>query len=128
MPNTASHPSPSKVMIVDDHAAFRASARTLLEAEGLNVVAEAQTGEDALTTLSRPPATSSCWTCTSVLASTGSRSRGASPTGVEQAPAIVLVSNRELNELGVDRHHRVRGARVRPKDSLSREAIDSLCN
>jgi DNA-binding NarL/FixJ family response regulator len=32
------------VLIVDDHAAFRASARALLEAEGFEVVGEAADG------------------------------------------------------------------------------------
>ena len=36
------------VLIVDDHAAFRASARALLEAEGLDVIGEAADGAQAL--------------------------------------------------------------------------------
>ena len=36
------------VLIVDDHPSFRASARTLLEAEGYNVVGEAEDGESAV--------------------------------------------------------------------------------
>jgi DNA-binding NarL/FixJ family response regulator len=36
------------VLIVDDHPSFRASARTLLEAEGFEVVGEAEDGETAL--------------------------------------------------------------------------------
>lgn len=35
-------------LIVDDHAAFRAAARGLLELEGYTVVAEADTGEAAV--------------------------------------------------------------------------------
>jgi DNA-binding NarL/FixJ family response regulator len=37
-----------KVLIVDDHEGFRASARRMLEAEGFDVVAEAGTGAEAL--------------------------------------------------------------------------------
>jgi len=37
-----------RVLIVDDHPSFRASARTLLEAEGYEVVGEAETGFAAL--------------------------------------------------------------------------------
>jgi DNA-binding NarL/FixJ family response regulator len=37
-----------KVLIVDDHPSFRASARRMLEAEGFQVVAEAGTGAEAL--------------------------------------------------------------------------------
>jgi DNA-binding NarL/FixJ family response regulator len=36
------------VLIVDDHPAYRAAARTLLEAEGYAVVGEAATGMEAL--------------------------------------------------------------------------------
>ena len=39
---------PTTVLIVDDHSAFRASARTLLEGEGFDVVGEAETGTSAL--------------------------------------------------------------------------------
>jgi len=36
------------VLIVDDHAGFRASARALLEAEGFDVLGEAADGESAI--------------------------------------------------------------------------------
>jgi DNA-binding NarL/FixJ family response regulator len=36
------------VLIVDDHPSFRASARTLLEAEGYEIVGEAETGAEAM--------------------------------------------------------------------------------
>jgi DNA-binding NarL/FixJ family response regulator len=36
------------VLIVDDHAGFRASARSLLESDGFRVVGEAATGAEAL--------------------------------------------------------------------------------
>ena len=39
---------PMKVLIVDDHPSFRASARRLLESEGFEVVAEADSGAEAL--------------------------------------------------------------------------------
>jgi DNA-binding NarL/FixJ family response regulator len=39
---------PTKVMLVDDHASFRATARWLLESEGYVIVAEAASGERAL--------------------------------------------------------------------------------
>jgi DNA-binding NarL/FixJ family response regulator len=35
-------------LIVDDHPAFRATARTLLEEEGYDVIAETGSGEDAV--------------------------------------------------------------------------------
>jgi DNA-binding NarL/FixJ family response regulator len=36
------------LLIVDDHARFRAFARALLEADGFEVVGEAETGHDAI--------------------------------------------------------------------------------
>ena len=41
------------VLIVDDHAGFRAGARALLEASGYRVLGEAATGQDALTETAR---------------------------------------------------------------------------
>jgi DNA-binding NarL/FixJ family response regulator len=41
-------PVPVTVLIVDDHPSFRASARALLEAEGFEVVGEAEDGASAL--------------------------------------------------------------------------------
>jgi DNA-binding NarL/FixJ family response regulator len=37
-----------RILIVDDHPSFRASARMLLEAEGYEVVGEAEDGQSAL--------------------------------------------------------------------------------
>jgi DNA-binding NarL/FixJ family response regulator len=41
------------LLIVDDHAGFRAFARALMEAEGLDVVGEAESGESALAEAAR---------------------------------------------------------------------------
>jgi DNA-binding NarL/FixJ family response regulator len=41
------------VLIVDDHSSFRATARKLLEAEGFEVVGEAENGETALQAIDR---------------------------------------------------------------------------
>lgn len=38
----------SRVLVVDDHAGFRAAARALLEAAGFEVVGEAACGEEAV--------------------------------------------------------------------------------
>jgi DNA-binding NarL/FixJ family response regulator len=42
-----------RVLIVDDHPSFRASARVLLEAEGFDVVGEAEDGASAISEASR---------------------------------------------------------------------------
>src|SRR5262249_298213 len=47
----ATHDTPEtspRVLLVDDHDLFRTSLRTLLEAEGVDVVGEARTGTDAV--------------------------------------------------------------------------------
>lgn len=43
----------STVLIVDDHAGFRSFARALLEAEGYDVVGEAEDGKSALAAVRR---------------------------------------------------------------------------
>ena len=43
----------TSVLIVDDHASFRANARALLEAEGLDVVGEAEDGTGAISEAER---------------------------------------------------------------------------
>src|SRR4051794_32175151 len=44
---------PLRVLIVDDHATFRAAARALLETDGFEVVGEAPTGADAVDACAR---------------------------------------------------------------------------
>lgn len=44
---------PTRVLIVDDHASFRAAARALLEADGYDVVGEAGDGKGALSECAR---------------------------------------------------------------------------
>ena len=41
------------VLIVDDHPSFRSTARQLLEAEGFDVIGEAEDGESALACVAR---------------------------------------------------------------------------
>ena len=41
------------VLIVDDHSSFRATARTLLEADGFDVVGEAADGAEAVESVAR---------------------------------------------------------------------------
>jgi DNA-binding NarL/FixJ family response regulator len=47
-PYSTMEPMAVRVLIVDDHENFRSSARLLLEAEGYEVVGEAETGEGGL--------------------------------------------------------------------------------
>jgi DNA-binding NarL/FixJ family response regulator len=44
---------PTTVHIVDDHAGFRRAARSLLEAEGYDIIGESATGGEALEAVAR---------------------------------------------------------------------------
>jgi DNA-binding NarL/FixJ family response regulator len=109
-----------KVLIVDDHPSFRASARRMLEAEGFEVVAEAGTGAEALRAAetSRPELVLldvhlpdiQGFDVAERLSVNGS------------APAVVLTSSRDASDFGplVERS----GARgFIPKSDLSGEAL-----
>jgi DNA-binding NarL/FixJ family response regulator len=112
-----------RVLIVDDHVAFRASARAMLEAEGFDVVGEAADGERAVGEVDRlrpdvvlldiqlPGADG--FAVADRLASTGSRA------------AVVLISSREAAAYG----QRVESAAARgfiAKRDLSGEALAAL--
>jgi DNA-binding NarL/FixJ family response regulator len=47
------HSSVPTVLIVDDHPSFRASARAILEADGFEVMGEAEDGESAIAAADR---------------------------------------------------------------------------
>ena len=114
---------PRRILIVDDHASFRAAARRLLEADSYDVVGEAPDGESAL-----------------------EASRSLSPDVVlldiqmpgldgfevaallaqdDDPPAVVLVSTLDTGDV----ESRIDPAHVRgflPKDRLSGPALDAL--
>jgi DNA-binding NarL/FixJ family response regulator len=112
-----------RVLIVDDHPSFRATARAVLQAEGFEVVGEAEDGASAIEAVRRlrpevvlldvhlPDIDG--FEVTSRLLSNGS------------SPAVVLTSSRDVSEFGalVERS----GARgFVPKAELSGEALVSL--
>ena len=87
------------VLIVDDHPSFRASARAILEAEGFDVIGEANDGSSAETAIAalRPdvvlldvqlPDTDGFEICRECLAKNGYN------------PRIVLVSSRDAADCG----------------------------
>ena len=125
-PRTPSvHPRPVRrtILIVDDHPAFRSSARLMLQAEGFDVVGEAADGTTALDQIRRLrpqivlldvrlPDISGL-----AVAEELSRWRG--------GPDVVLVSSRERDpRIPVVQDHLARG--FLPKADLTGETLRSL--
>jgi DNA-binding NarL/FixJ family response regulator len=112
-----------RVLIVDDHAAFRESASALLEAEGFQVVGEAADGEAAICEVARlRPEIVLVDIQLPGLDGFGVADRLA---GTADAPAVILISSREAGAYG----SRVAEAPVRgflAKRSLSGAALAGL--
>jgi DNA-binding NarL/FixJ family response regulator len=114
---------PTTVLIVDDHPAFRASARMLLESEGFEIVGEAEDGSSAVrqaTALSPDlvlldvhlPDIDGFEVAERVIAGDG-------------APAVILISSRDGGEL----EPRIRASAARgfvSKADLSGESLRAL--
>ncbi len=115
---------PVRLLIVDDHPSFRASARAILEAGGFEVVGEAPDGAAALLAVAeltpdvvlldvQLPDASGFDLCATILARNGA------------APAVILVSSRDAEDYGP----RVEGSGALgflPKAELSGEAVTAL--
>lgn len=87
-----------RVLIVDDHATFRASARLLLESEGFEVVGEAADGESAIEqTAALAPELVLLDVQLPGLNGFEVASRVTSTNG---APAVILVSSRDGGDFG----------------------------
>jgi DNA-binding NarL/FixJ family response regulator len=112
---------PLRVLIVDDHPSFRATAKVLLVAEGYDVIGEADTGAEAvrlakelqpdLVVLDVQLPDLNGFEVTALL------------RGLEPPPEVVLTSSRD------DYTAAVVGTGARgflPKDALSGKAIDGL--
>ena len=112
-----------KVLIVDDHPSFRASARRMLESEGFEVVAEAGSGAEALEA-------ANTWNPELVLLDVHLPDVQGFDVAERltmngSAPAIVLTSSRDLADLGPVRDRcDVRG--FIPKAELSGAALEAL--
>jgi DNA-binding NarL/FixJ family response regulator len=111
----------TSVLIVDDHPSFRASARMLLEAEGFDVVGEAEDGYEALRAVEelRPDVVLLDVQLPDIdgpeVARRLSAANGASPT-------IILTSSRDIEDIGAC--NGVRG--FIPKSELSGAALEAL--
>ena len=112
-----------RVLLVDDHAAFRAQARALLEAEGLRVVGEAADGSEALELLAHVEA--DVVLLDVLLPGEDGFAVAARIAALPHPPAVILTSTRDADAYG----ERLARARVRgflPKAALSGAAIDRL--
>jgi DNA-binding NarL/FixJ family response regulator len=114
---------PLRVLIVDDHESFRSSARLLLEAEGYEVVGEAETGNSGLSAAAelKPDV---------ILLDVhlpdldGFDVAARLSTG-ESAPRIVITSSRDASDFG-PMIQRSGALGFVPKNELSGEALAAL--
>jgi DNA-binding NarL/FixJ family response regulator len=112
---------PVTVLIVDDHAAFRASARTMLELDGFDVVGEAADGVSALE-LARELEPELVLLDVALPDVSGF---DVAERLAEGPAKVILTSSREPQDFG--RRVRRSGALgFVPKDRLSGEALSSL--
>jgi DNA-binding NarL/FixJ family response regulator len=114
---------PPSVLIVDDHPSFRSTARALLEAEGFDVVGEAEDGAGAFEAVRRlrPEVV----LLDVQLPDIDGFEVAARLTSNGNSPAVVLTSSRDVSEFGalVERS----GARgFVPKAEISGAALVAL--
>jgi DNA-binding NarL/FixJ family response regulator len=123
---TATPPAqrPTKVMLVDDHASFRATARWLLENEGYEVVAEADSGEHALDVVDA--AGPELVLLDIGLPGIDGFQVAAAIRARLPCARIVLLSSRDLCDLGPDRVHACGAAGFVHKADLSRAALVAI--
>ena len=109
------------VVIVDDHAAFRASARNLLESEGFIVLGEAGTGASALDLVDalRPDLV----LLDVVLPDVDGLE--VAERLADRSSRVVLVSSRDPGDFGA-RFRRTAAAGFISKDDLSGETLEEL--
>jgi DNA-binding NarL/FixJ family response regulator len=114
---------PLTVLIVDDHSGFRSFARALLEAEGFDVVGEAEDAESAIAAAGRlrPQVVLLDIQLPDVDGFEVAERLAREPDG----PAVVLVSTRDISSY----RRRLAGSPVRgfiPKSDLSGSALSAL--
>jgi signal transduction histidine kinase/DNA-binding NarL/FixJ family response regulator len=112
-----------RVILVDDHAGFRARARALLQAEGLDVVGEARTGAEALDVVQRIGA--DIVLLDVVLPERDGFDVAEAISSLPHPPAVILTSSRDATDFG-DRLARAPVHGFLPKAEVSAAAIDRL--
>ena len=117
-------PTPTKVMLVDDHPSFRASARWLLETEGYIVVAEASSGESALELIAE--ADPELVLLDIGLPGIDGFEVAAAIRELVSRARIVLTSSRDLRDLGAYRVKACGAAGFVHKAALSRAALAAV--
>lgn len=87
----------TSILIVDDHAGFRASARRLLESQGYSVVGEAEDGSGAVGAASelRPDVA----LVDVYLGDCDGRDLARELTALREPPTVVLISSRDPNDI-----------------------------
>ncbi len=117
------HPAllPTKVMLIDDHPSFRASARWLLETEGYIVVAEASSGESALQLIA--DADPELVLLDIGLPGIDGFQVAAAIRQLVSRARVVLTSSRDLRDLGADRVTACGAVGFVHKAALSRAAL-----
>jgi DNA-binding NarL/FixJ family response regulator len=111
------------VVIVDDHPSFRASARRLLECEGFEVIGEAEDGISALRAVRE--LSPDVVLLDVQLPDIDGLEVAARLAANGHAPAIVMTSSRDIQDLGpLAGHEGVRG--FIPKSELCGPALEAL--
>lgn len=114
---------PPTVLVVDDHAGFRAAVRALLEADGFEVVGEAANGAQALVSAGR--LRPGLVLLDVRLPDTDGITVAARLAELDEPPVVVLVSSRDATAYGA----RLRQSAARgflPKSELSGAALRGL--
>ena len=114
---------PTTVLIVDDHAGFRLSARRILEADGFDVVGEARDGHSAIVEARRlRPQVVLLDVC---LPDIPGFDVAGEMSGLPEPPAVVLTSSHDSEDFGDS----VPSSSARgfvPKGDLSGAAVAAL--
>ena len=91
---------PKTVVIADDHPSFRASARAILEAEGFEVIGEAEDGASAIAAARDLAPMCCCSTCSCRTSTASPSARDRLRPQRRRSVAVVLVSSRDACDYG----------------------------